>query len=231
MSAKRAASDAGTIESRKADQSRTTNQPRTVYHRPEESASVFDAVKGALTMVEVVRFYGYEPNRAGFVCCPFHSEKTASLKLYERNFHCFGCGAHGSTIDFVAKLLGLDPLGAVKRLNEDFNLRLSLDAAPDPQRLQERKQIAHAKQLFDEWRRKILNQIDAAIRTANLADYGKLTDTEALALVYREPLEAWADVLMHGTRENQMSVFRDRKEVERLCRMILKPTQMRLNAS
>lgn len=185
-----------------------------------DGTSIFDAVKDALTMLEVVRVYGYEPNRAGFITCPFHSEKTASLKLYERNFHCFGCGAHGSVIDFTAKLLGLDPLGAVKRLNEDFNLRLPLDAAPDPQRLQERRQVAHAKQLFGEWRRKILNQIDAAIRTANLADYGKLTDTEALALVYREPLEAWADVLMHGKLSEQMAIFRDRREVERLCKTI-----------
>lgn len=35
--------------------------------------------------------------------CPFHQEKTPSFHVYPDSgtYHCFGCGAHGSAIDFV----------------------------------------------------------------------------------------------------------------------------------
>ena len=178
---------------------------------------LFSEIKNALEMVEVVSFYYGQPNRSGFVKCPFHNEKTPSCKIYQQRFRCFGCGAAGDQVDFVARLLGLSSLDAAKRLNADFRLGLDLTPAPpDP----ERQRVQAAKRLFEEWKTEMLRQLDAAIRTANLADYGKLTDTEALALVYREPLEAWADVLMHGKLSEQMAIFRDRGEVERLCKTI-----------
>ncbi len=35
--------------------------------------------------------------------CPFHQEKTPSFTVNEQKgfYHCFGCGAHGTAIDFV----------------------------------------------------------------------------------------------------------------------------------
>lgn len=41
------------------------------------------------------------------LCC-FHSEKTASMYLYEDSdqFHCFGCGAHGDSLDLEMRLTG-----------------------------------------------------------------------------------------------------------------------------
>lgn len=37
--------------------------------------------------------------------CPFHEDKSPSLKIYTKTnrFVCFGCGARGSPIDFVMK--------------------------------------------------------------------------------------------------------------------------------
>lgn len=58
-----------------------------------------------------------KPNRAGFISCPFHTEKSASCKLYKDNrFHCFGCQADGDVIDFVMKQEGIDFLTAVKKI-------------------------------------------------------------------------------------------------------------------
>lgn len=86
-----------------------------------------DTVKAMLTMDQVARRYGFEPNRSGFIRCPFHSEKTASLKIYpgQGGFHCFGCGAGGSVIDFVMRLFDLSFSQAVVRLSADFGLGLT----------------------------------------------------------------------------------------------------------
>jgi len=193
--------------------------------------NIFDEAKARLTMAQVAKEYGYSANRAGFICCPFHSEKTASLKLYDRSFHCYGCGAGGSVIDFASRLFQLDALGAVKRLNEDFSLGLDLAGRPDPDELRERKRTQEARKLFDAWRESMLNQIDACIRTANTADFENLTDAAALALQWKETFEYWAEVLLHGNLDNQMQIFRDREGVTRLCKTILQNMPMKSTAA
>ncbi len=47
--------------------------------------------------------------------CPFHEEKTPSFCYFKdtKKFHCFSCGWHGSAIDVVQKLKGLDFISAV----------------------------------------------------------------------------------------------------------------------
>lgn len=50
--------------------------------------------------------------------CPFHEERTASFYVVPDKgfFHCFGCGAHGSAIDFVMRSRGLNFPEAVREL-------------------------------------------------------------------------------------------------------------------
>ena len=67
-------------------------------------------------MEEVVRMFGYEP-RMGFICCPFHGEKTPSLKIYSNSWYCFGCNKGSSTIDFVMEHNNIDFKNAVEFLN------------------------------------------------------------------------------------------------------------------
>lgn len=83
-----------------------------------------EAIRGRVTMEDVYKRYGFQPNRAGFLVCPFHTEKTASLKMYDsgRKWKCFGCGKGGSVIDFVMELYGIDFRQAVTRINNDFGL-------------------------------------------------------------------------------------------------------------
>jgi DNA primase len=93
-----------------------------------------DTIKQTLSMDTVARVYGFRPNRGGYIACPFHKDKTASLKAYEqpgRGFRCFGCSTGGSVIDFVMKLLDLSYPAALARLNDDFHLGLSMDK-PSP---------------------------------------------------------------------------------------------------
>lgn len=86
-------------------------------------------IKERLTAQEVVEFYGFHPDRSGFIKCPFHQgDRHASLKVYSGNktgWHCFGCGAGGSVIDFVMKLFDIDFRQACVRINTDFSLGLT----------------------------------------------------------------------------------------------------------
>lgn len=77
--------------------------------------NVFSEIKNRLAMPEVARFYGLEMYRAGMACCPFHDDKTPSLKVYDDHFYCFGCGATGDCTGFVAKLFGLRQIDAAKK--------------------------------------------------------------------------------------------------------------------
>ena len=100
------------------------------------------AIREALSMPQVAQFYGFEPNRSGFILCPFHHEKTPSLKIYSKGFCCFGCGRKGSVIDFAMELFGLSFQDAIRRLDTDFGLDLT-DALPDWETIREhqRKKI------------------------------------------------------------------------------------------
>ena len=46
-------------------------------------------------------------------CCPFHHDKTPSMKL-DRRYHCFGCGADGCGVLFglLGKLGDKDAINA-----------------------------------------------------------------------------------------------------------------------
>ena len=75
-------------------------------------------------MPDVARFYGLQINRSGMAFCPFHEERTPSLKVYDDHFYCFGCGATGDCTGFVAKLFGISQFEAAKKISHDFGLNL-----------------------------------------------------------------------------------------------------------
>lgn len=81
-------------------------------------------IKESLDTRQVIEYYGYKVNRQGFMRCPLHNEKSASFKVYsgDRGWNCYGCGKHGSIIDFVMNVFGLTLSQAILRLNYDFNL-------------------------------------------------------------------------------------------------------------
>ncbi len=63
--------------------------------------------------------------------CPFHSEKGPSFSVHpqRRNFHCFGCGAHGDVIGFVRRLEGGLFRDVVARLAAEAGLETEFKAA------------------------------------------------------------------------------------------------------
>lgn len=85
-------------------------------------------IRQRVSALQAAEVYGLDPDRSGFVHCPFHTgDNHGSLKLYpgDRGWHCFGCGAGGDVIDLVRKLFGLTFQQAVVRLDTDFSLGLT----------------------------------------------------------------------------------------------------------
>ena len=157
-------------------------------------------IRNRLDTQEVFSNYGLRPNRSGFVCCFLHNEKTPSMKVYKGNggYHCFGCGAHGSIIDFVMQYFGLNFQDAISKLNDDFCLGLPIGQRIDRRKQLEMERLAFqrrqkAKQeeaerqqiedaywaAFDEWKR-----LDD-----NKRNYAPKTPTEPLHPLFVEALK------------------------------------------
>ena len=62
-----------------------------------------EEIKAQYSMRDIIEGrYGIKVNRAGMARCPFHQgDNTASLKVYKRDYHCFGCNANGDIFSFV----------------------------------------------------------------------------------------------------------------------------------
>ena len=74
----------------------------------------FELIKQVVQVPEAAAYYGLQVSRNGMACCPFHDDRHPSMKLNERYFYCFGCGATGDVIDLVAKLFDLSSYEAAK---------------------------------------------------------------------------------------------------------------------
>lgn len=67
-----------------------------------------EEIKATYTMADIAARYGLQPDRKGFIQCPFHTgDRQASLKLYEKDFNCFACGVNGDIFTFVQKIENL----------------------------------------------------------------------------------------------------------------------------
>lgn len=92
---------------------------------------VIDAVLKAHDIVEVVGRYVHLTKQGHYMkgLCPFHSEKSPSFTVTpdKQIYHCFGCGAGGHAIRFVAEIEGLSFGQAVRKLAGETNLPLGLE--------------------------------------------------------------------------------------------------------
>lgn len=73
-------------------------------------------------MRSIVEEYGLQVNRSGFCNCPFHNERTPSMKIYKDSYYCFGCGEHGDIFTFIQLMDNITFPEAFTRLggtNED----------------------------------------------------------------------------------------------------------------
>ncbi|NJD06120.1 MAG: toprim domain-containing protein [Methylococcaceae bacterium] len=82
-------------------------------------------LKTEVSLLRLVESQGYQPKKQGqdfAIRCPFHDgDDTPSLILSPQSnlFHCFGCGAAGSVIDWVMKTQGVSFRFACEILQND----------------------------------------------------------------------------------------------------------------
>ena len=86
--------------------------------------NIFQAVKAAVPVPAAAERYGLQIRRCGMVRCPFHEDRTPSMKIYDDHFYCFGCQAHGDVTDLTARLLGLQNYEAACKLAQDFSVNV-----------------------------------------------------------------------------------------------------------
>ena len=124
--------------------------------------NIFEEVKRRLTMREAAERYGHAPNRKGFICCPFHEEKTPSCKVDDNGFYCFGCGAHGDVIEFVRRLKGYTkPIEAAQELATLLGISTQSDwkpAKPSPI-TPETVTPAQMRQHLQQWQRQTFREL------------------------------------------------------------------------
>ena len=186
---------------------------------------VFRECRERVSAQDAARRYGLEFDRRGWCKCPFHGDTHASMSFRDGRFRCWACNESGDSIDFTGKLLGLEPLAAVERLNADFMLNLPLHRKPTPaetEAARRRKEVAEARKRFEEWRKALCVKAFEAYRVARIAlqnieapeDLGQLSEREQEAIYWQSYHEYLADALTTGDPEEQMEIFRDRQVIE-----------------
>jgi len=81
-------------------------------------------------LIDIIEGYGLKLRKEAdgryTMVCPFHSEDTASLKVYfnsEKNkwtFFCFGCGAGYGTIDFIKMFENIGFMDVINRYKQNI---------------------------------------------------------------------------------------------------------------
>ena len=185
--------------------------------------SVFAALRAQLPLADVFSMYGLHPNRAGFVCCPLHNEKTPSLRLYPDTWHCFGCNAGGDAVKLVQLVDGLTPISAARKLDAAFNLELFPDKPLSPHERAQAEDAArqctedknlvdgYAEWLWYAWRVMVWakhfigSEIDR-LRPRTMDD--EMPDEYAAALQARDRVGYALDILLTGDEREQISFYK-----------------------
>lgn len=183
--------------------------------------TIFEELKELVDIPTVARHYGVEVNRSNIAICPFHNEHTPSMKLYEKNYHCFGCQAHGDVIRLVKNLFGLTPIEAIRKLNSDFGLCLNVDKPPDRADIQCIEKKNTERKAYEQWENyayKVLNDYlwlmrDYAEMYAPKSPQNILDSRFVYSQHHLSYAEYIADEFLLADKETKLSM---REEIERI---------------
>ena len=188
--------------------------------------NLFDTVKAAVTPHMAAERYGLPVRQGNMVCCPFHADRTPSMKLNEDYFYCFGCGAHGDVIALTAQLFDLPPAEAAKKLAADFGIteqKPSILAKLQRGKSQAETERQSFRVLQDYLR--ILQ--DWKTNCAPQSPEDSIDPRYAEACHMLERIGNMLDILAFGTPQERGEVVADLQKDERLMRMEARNRQIR----
>ena len=187
---------------------------------------LFTQIKMAVSVKEAAEYYGLEVNRGNMVCCPFHADRTPSMKLNEEYFYCFGCGAHGDVIALTAQLFDLPPAEAAKKLAADFGI-----TEQKPSVLAKLKRGKSQAELESRCFRVLGDYLrilrDWKAHCAPQSPEDAIAPRYAEACHMLERIENMLDILACGTPQERAEVVADLQKDERLMRMEARNRQIR----
>lgn len=170
--------------------------------------NVFETIKAAVTVRQAAERYGLQADRSGMCRCPFHEDRHPSLKLNEDYFYCFGCGASGDVIDFVARLFGLSSYEAAQKLTWDFGIDPDKPPASALGKQKCSKEAQYQRLLHD-----YLNLLKDWKKRYAPSDPGETVDDRFVeACQMLDQVEYLSEVLTHANADIRAKV------VERLCK-------------
>jgi hypothetical protein len=174
--------------------------------------NLFEIIKEQLPVPDVARYYGLEMNRSGFTSCFFHSERTPSMKLYEENYHCFGCGAHGDVIDLTGALFNLSPMSAAQKLAQDFGIAVFGERKTP--KVSIKAKIQHYNIALQEERAyRLLNDYCGYLSACRQIYAPKSPEETAHPLFLRsfdlEKHQYYRDIFIDGTKDERQGFIRD----------------------
>lgn len=191
--------------------------------------NLFDTVKAAVTPRMAAERYGLPIQQGSMTRCPFHADRTPSMKLNEVYFYCFGCGASGDVIDLAAKLFGLSGYEAAKKLAADFGI-----AEQKPSilaRLQRGKSQAEAERRCFRVLGDYLHILqDWKMNCAPQSPEESIDPRYAEGCHMLERIGNMLDILAFGTPQERGEVVADLQKDDRLMRMEARNRQIREDA-
>lgn len=188
--------------------------------------NLFETVKTAVTPRMAAERYGLPVRQGNMICCPFHADRTPSMKLNEDYFYCFGCGASGDVIDLAARLFGLSGYDAAKKLAADFGITeqkpsvlAKLKRGKSQAELESRsfRVLGDYLQILREWK----------AHCAPQSPEDAIDPRYAESCHMLERIRNMLDILACGTPQERAGVVADLQKDDRLMRMEARNRQIR----
>ena len=188
--------------------------------------NLFETVKAAVTPRMAAERYGLPIQQDSMIRCPFHADRTPSMKLNEDYSYCFGCGATGDVIDLAARLFGLSSYDAAKKLAADFGIveqkpsvLTKLKRSKSQAELESRsfRVLGDYLQILQDWK----------AHCAPQSPEDAIDPRYAEACHMLERIGNMLDILACGTPQERAEVVADLQKDERLMRMEARNRQIR----
>lgn len=119
------------------------------------SPQFLDELKARFTLSDVVgrSVKLVRRGRESTGLCPFHNEKTPSFTVNDQKgfYHCFGCGEHGSVIDFVMKTQGMTFPETIEVLAGEVGMDVPKPSREEVERQKERASLTEVMEAVTTW--------------------------------------------------------------------------------